>query len=109
MPDDRATFAQGLAVLATALQQELDTPQIAVYWHSLKQVPREIWREAFAMAAEQPWRRFPQPGELKAICAGLLNAKRKTAAALHLADCPHSGHWLEDERGNVLGRCPCWR
>lgn len=29
------------------------------------------------------------------------------ARQVHLADCPHSGHWVDTDRGVV--RCPCWR
>ena len=30
------------------------------------------------------------------------------ARAVHLRDCPHDGHWLENANGRMV-RCPCWR
>lgn len=104
---ERVDFGRGLLLLATALDRELDEPQIGVYWHALKAIPAEIRRETLARASEQKWFRFPQPGELKILAARVVDEKRAAAARLHLADCPHSGHWIEDARG--LSRCSCWR
>lgn len=108
MTAERAAFARGLFLLATALDRELDEPQVAVYWHALKGVPAEIRRLTLARASEQTWRRFPQPGELKALAATVLQEQRQSAARRHLGLCDHTGHWLEDESGR-LARCPCWR
>lgn len=103
----RADFGKSLALLAVTLGFELDEPTIGVYWHRLRAIPPEIRREAFGIVADQPWRRLPQPGELKAACAGVMQAKRKAAAALHLSGCEHSGHWIENGQGRHQ-RCPCW-
>lgn len=102
----RDEFGDALLQLAVSLGFEVDEPTAAVYWHQLKAVPREIRREGFNQAASMPWRRLPQPGELKALCAGVQRAKREAAARLHLADCTHSGHWIDTDLG--MTRCPCW-
>lgn len=99
-------FAQSLLVLATALSFELDDPTIRVYWHALKSVPSEVRRQALARASEMPWFKFPQPGELKKLATVVWNEQRSAAAQRHLADCSHSGHWIDLGRG--MTRCPCW-
>lgn len=106
----REDFSKSMALLAVSLGFELDEPTIGVYWHSLRMIPAEIRREAFHLAIDRKWFKFPQPGELKALAAEVVSKKRQAAAALHLADCPHgAAHWLEDDHGNVIGRCPCWK
>jgi hypothetical protein len=102
----RADFGKSLALLAVSLGFELDEPTIGVYWHTLRAIQPEIRREAFGQAAEQPWRRLPQPGELRALCAKVSRGKREAAARVFLADCPHSGHWVDTPDG--VQRCSCW-
>lgn len=105
----RADFGKSLALLAVSLGFELDEPTIGVYWHRLRAIPAEIRREAFAIVADQPWRRLPQPGELKAACAGVMQAKRSAAARLFLADCDHgSAHMVENAQGR-MEKCGCWK
>lgn len=106
--DERREFGRGLLLLATALDRELDEPQVALYWATLKRVPVEIRRLMLLRAAEQAWKRFPQPAELKALAADVASERRAAAAQRHLALCEHSGHWMEDEHGRMT-RCPCWR
>ena len=104
--DERVAFGRGLLLLATALDRELDEPEVRVYWHALKGVPADVRREVFAAASERVWRRFPRPGDLKVLAADIIRTRREAAARLHLADCAHPGHWLED--GAAVRRCPCW-
>lgn len=106
---DRVDFARAMTVLATALQQELDEAVIGVYWNRLKDVPHALLMAAFGKALERRWFRLPQPAELKLIAAEIASERRQLAAAAALADCPHSGHWLTNDRGDVTGRCGCWK
>jgi hypothetical protein len=103
---ERVAFAEGLMLLATSLDKDIDSAQVAVYWHHLKTVPAEVRREVFTLASGMKWFGMPQPGELKALAAGVMQARRKAAAALHLESCTHSSHWIDTDKGLV--RCPCW-
>lgn len=109
MSHQRTDFSKAMALLAVSLGFELDEPTIGVYWHALRMIPPDVRREAFAAAVDQKWYRLPQPGELKQLAHAVQQAKRSAAARRHLQDCPHSGHWIQDARGNVAGRCPCWK
>jgi hypothetical protein len=102
----REQFAHGMLLLATSLQQELDDAQLGVYWHHLKALPVDVRSEVMRKASGMKWFKFPQPGQLKELAAGILEERRKAAAAQHLADCTHSGRWIEGENG-TLQRCPC--
>jgi hypothetical protein len=102
----REQFAHGMLLLATSLQQELDDAQLGVYWHHLKALPVDVRSEVMRKASGMKWFKFPQPGQLKELAAGILEERRKAAAAVHLADCTHSGRWIEGEDG-TLQRCPC--
>ena len=102
----RADFGKSMLLLAVSLGFELDEPMVGVYWHALRAIAPEIRREALTLASQQPWRRFPQPGDLRALASGVMKAKREAAARLHLEGCTHAGHWIEDEQG--ARRCGCW-
>ena len=116
--DDHFAMADLLAPLIVAskdrnfIGKEAAKAQTYAWRLSLADVPRRIFEEAITnlILAGIDW--MPRPGEVKKECAKVMAAKRKAAARLHLADCDHSSHFIEEpDRFGVLWatRCPCWQ
>lgn len=105
----RVVFGKGLMALALTLGCDLDLPQVALYWRVLKDVPSDVLDEAFGLAAETKWKRMPQAGELKALAAGVMQARRKAAADRHLRDCPHGHARMVENAHGRMEKCGCWK
>lgn len=104
---ERVEFGRSILLLATALGFDLDEAVIGVYWHAMKKIPAEARRQAFADASEVKWFKFPKPAEMVELGARIVASRRQAAAARHLADCEHTGHFIENSLGR-MERCPCW-
>jgi hypothetical protein len=102
---ERADFGAAMLLLATSLQQDLDTAQIGVYWHHLKRLPAWLRSATLTQASGMKWFKFPQPGQLTILADAILAEKRAQAAQVHLAACTHASRWVDTARG--LERCPC--
>lgn len=74
---------------------------------SLADVPRPILEEAITRLVQRGVTWMPKPGDVKQECAKVMAEKRKAAAAVHLADCDHSSHFIEID--GWMRRCACWK
>lgn len=78
----------------------------------LEDVPRALVASAVGAIVRRGVTWMPKPGELKAECARIRRDERSAAARRHLADCPHSGHFVEVVAADGVERAerrPCWK
>lgn len=73
---------------------------------SLADVPPAIVEEAITNLVRRGVDFMPRPGEVKAECKKVLDAKRAAAAKVHLEDCDHPSRFIEID--GKMRRCPCW-
>lgn len=110
---EKARFAESLAALALSLGFELDEPQYEFYWRTLADVPEDIRSEAMFACTNRKWFKFPQPAEMKAVAADVVDHRRKDAFRKMLAsDCTvcHGSRWASTivDGKESLRRCQCW-
>lgn len=110
--EDRTKFAQLLAPLVGASRTKSFTRhEGTAYLLSMMDVPPAILEEAVVAMVRRGVTWMPKPGDLKAECVKVLDAKRAAARIEFMKTCPHiSGGWREVVVNGVprMARCECW-
>ncbi len=111
--NDRAQFARFLSPLVIASRTKNFTgAEAAVYLLTLKDVPRDILALGVTQLIEAGVTWMPKPGDVKAACAKVIEARRAVAARQAKAlqdDCPdcHGSGWANAEGPNAVVACLC--
>jgi hypothetical protein len=66
-PEDREPFAQGMLVLAAAIQGELSAAALDRHWSILRRYPWPLVEQGLQLALCRRWVAFPKPNELAAL------------------------------------------
>jgi hypothetical protein len=117
-PAVRTPIRDAVAFLAVEFRTEVDAPQRRAFERTLAELAKQpeillAGAERLVNEAAKGRQFYPMPlaHDLKGACAKIIAAKHAEAARLHLADCDHSSHYIEEpDRAGILRakRCPCW-
>jgi len=120
--DDRRGFAALLAPLIVAsrtkdFEGEKAKPQLHVWMISLHDVPRVVLEDAITALVQRGVTWMPKPGDLRAECAAVVDARRRAVAPAAQAliaecvQCDGSGwEYVKDAQGvERAQRCGCHR
>ena len=117
----RRTFAAILSplIVASRTKEFIDPASAKTQLHawmlSMAEVPESVLIEAVALMLERGVTWMPKAGELKQVCAEVVDRRRAVAKAVILErDCPdcHNTRWREvvDQEGVTrVARCECWQ
>lgn len=109
--DDLREWRDAYGRMVFTFGGDADMVQRKAYARAIDGIPVAIIEAAIdalinEAAAGRKFYPMPTPPDLKGMCAKVMAAKRKAAAALHLENCDHDSHFIEIDGKNQ--RCPCW-